>query len=194
VLTNDDGSNPRLTQPVVTTNSTATAPIMITATTEEAVPANTQADSVMMEAPTEPGTDAESAAAAGAAGPEEDAPSEAAPKETTEVESAAQQNTEVSALQAADSSAADESREDEPGQTSISIEQPAAPIPTASSEPSPTLEPTATSQPTPTPTPSESSGTSEGHVSNWRIAEIALGLLLAWLIVTLIGLRRLRQD
>jgi anti-sigma factor RsiW len=193
VLTNDHGSNPRQSQPVVTTNSTATAPIMITATTEAAPPANTQADSVMMGAPTEPGTDAESAAAAGAAGPEEAAPSETVSTKATE-EVPAGEDTQVSSLQVEDSSAADESREDEPGQTSISIEQPAAPIPTATPEPSPTPEPTATTQTTPTSTPSESSGTSEGRASNWRIAEIALGLLLAWLIVTLIGLRRLRHD
>lgn len=184
VLTNQDENNQAQERPAVTTNITSTTSAQVAGPTE------TPVDSLMMEseAPTESASEEDNAAPAAGA---------AAPKESTGTageEGASQDDTEVSALQAEDSSAADESRAAESEQTSSPPSLPAALPPTETVEPSPTLEPTATPLPTATPEPSESSGTSEGRVSNWRIAEIALGLLLAWLIVTLVGLRRFKRD
>jgi hypothetical protein len=60
---------------------------------------------------------------------------------------------------------------------------------------SPTVAPTATAAPAPTAQPTEvasSQSTGETHPSWWRISEIALAILLLWLIVSAIGLRRIR--
>jgi anti-sigma factor RsiW len=179
VLTNQENGNQE--RPAVTTNVTSTAANQYTA------PTSTSADSLMMEseAPSTSSGEADNAAPAAGA---------AAPNEAAKEESATQENSEASAMQAQEDGAADESRAAESEQTSSPALQPAAAAPTVTVEPSPTSEPTASPQPTATPGPSEASGTSEGRTSNWRIAEIALGLLLAWLIVTLVGLRRLRHD
>jgi hypothetical protein len=178
VLTNQDNGNQE--RPAVTTNVNSTASDQYTA------PTSTSANTLMIEseAPTAPSGEGDNAAPAGAA----------APNEAAKEESATREDSEVSAMQAQEEGAADESRAAEPEQTSSPALQPAAPAPTMTVEPSPTPEPTATLQSTATPAPSEASGTSEGSTSNWRIAEIALGLLLAWLIVTLVGLRRFRRD
>jgi hypothetical protein len=191
VLTNTDGGNQAQEQSAVTTNSTSTTLAQGFAPTV-AIPTNTPSDTIMMEseAPTEPASQSDNAAPAGAA----------AEKESTEAseESAAQEDTQVSAAQAEDSGEADESRAAEPESTENPAPSLGAPAPTETVTSSPTVEPTATATAVPTstatPVPSKASGTSNGDVSNWRIAEIALGLLLAWLIVTLVGLRRFRRD
>jgi hypothetical protein len=51
----------------------------------------------------------------------------------------------------------------------------------------------ATPEATPSPIERQESGDDKGGLSNWRIAEIALLLLLLWLIVTWIGLARMRR-
>ncbi|MGH2558900.1 MAG: anti-sigma factor family protein [Thermomicrobiales bacterium] len=77
----------------------------------------------------------------------------------------------------------------------------ATPLPTATPSPVPspssTPAPTATASPTPAPTPTpvaQPSSDGGSRPSLWRIAEIGLGLLLAWLIVSIIGIRRLRRS
>src|SRR5215217_4721831 len=85
VLTNDDNGNRE--QSAFTTSITSTPCCVDNFYTPTALPTNVPSDSLMMEseAPTEPQSEANTAAAAGAAEQEEAPPSEAAAKETTEV-------------------------------------------------------------------------------------------------------------
>ncbi|MGH2531823.1 MAG: anti-sigma factor family protein [Thermomicrobiales bacterium] len=66
-----------------------------------------------------------------------------------------------------------------------------SPSPSASPTPAPTVSPT----PAPTPTPvAQPTSDRDGRPSIWRIAEIGLGLLLVWLVVSLIGVGRIRRP
>jgi hypothetical protein len=97
----------------------------------------------------------------------------------------ATESTETSDVQAAGAAAAEEA-----------APSPSMPTPTATASATPTATslPTVTPLPTATAVPSSTSGTSGGNERNWRIAEITLAVVLAWLLVTWIGLERFRHD
>lgn len=117
---------------------------------------------------------------------------EALPGSGRETNSAA----DSAAANAAESTQTDEIQAAGAAAPEEALSSPSPPTATATSTvtPTPTPEPTTTPQPTAIAVPPSTSGTSGGNERNWRIAEIALALLLAWLIVTWIGLERFRHS
>jgi hypothetical protein len=177
VLTNrNNGTTERAAPAVVQTTSTSARAVAPATSTAEA--------SSLFQAPLTEGQSAE---------PTQAPPSAAQQKEsTTESNSAADAavaNTEAAAekdqIQAAGAAAPQE----EPA-------SPPPPNPTATAQPTATIAPTSTPEPTATstPVPPSSAGTSNNDERNWRIVEVALVLILAWLVVTWIGVEVFKRD